>query len=286
MLDNFPWDGGGSGAHWAQTNGVWLFCSTEFANCYYRKYRERKQQQNDIERGLRQPRTTHLPPQIPTRESPRDEVHFGAKIKVVTYDREKMQNKSDPCCAICLADFEDGDNCGAIEPCQHMYHRECIETWLKQWNPRFPCCRGSIPSRTPAGSSTRSITLNSYSRDEEAAEEEEVGEDVDYYDESEHDVGDDVGAECDEGVPSLGGEDGEEEEEEPIEAIDESHRPESIVSSFSHEDVVFLDGFDASVGGGGHDEGEEPNSFLNPFGGIIQVSEYRCQDESDNQNDA
>ncbi|GLT43323.1 hypothetical protein SLA2020_172830 [Shorea laevis] len=63
----------------------------------------------------------------------------------VTYDREKMQNKSDLYCAIYLANFEDGDNCAAVERCQHMYHEECIETWLKQWNLHCPCCRASIP---------------------------------------------------------------------------------------------------------------------------------------------
>ncbi|GLT43318.1 hypothetical protein SLA2020_172780 [Shorea laevis] len=127
-----------------------------FLSCRWRKEREansedqprHRQRQNDIERGLLQ--TTNHPPQTLTREPPqqaacsRQQVII-IEIEVVTYDHENMQNRSGPCsstCAICLDDFKDGDNCAVIHPCQHMYHRGCIETWLKL-NQHCPYCRRS-----------------------------------------------------------------------------------------------------------------------------------------------
>ncbi|GLU11608.1 hypothetical protein SLE2022_283440 [Rubroshorea leprosula] len=124
--------------------------------CCCRKEREansedqpqRLQQQNDIERGL--PRTnTHLP-QTLTREPPQQAACSRQQVIIimvefVAYDHENMQNRSGPCsstCAICLDDFKDGDNCAVIQPCQHMYHRGCIGTWLKL-NQHCPYCRGS-----------------------------------------------------------------------------------------------------------------------------------------------
>lgn len=61
--------------------------------------------------------------------------------------------------------------------------------------------------------------------DEEAAEEEEVGEDGDHDGVAEHDVGDDPGEEGDEGAAGpKGGGDDEEEEEEAVEAARQADR--------------------------------------------------------------
>ncbi|GLT43319.1 hypothetical protein SLA2020_172790 [Shorea laevis] len=138
-----------------------FFLLLGFLGCCCRKEREansedqprRRQQQNDIERGLPQATTTHLP-QTLTREPPQQAACSRQQviiilIEVVTYDHENIQNRSGRCsstCAICLDDFKDGDNCAVITPCQHMYHRECIETWLKL-NQHCPYCRGSPPMK-------------------------------------------------------------------------------------------------------------------------------------------
>ncbi len=42
-------------------------------------------------------------------------------------------------CVICLIDFRDNDVCCRLE-CKHMYHKECIEPWLRH-NGHCPLCR-------------------------------------------------------------------------------------------------------------------------------------------------
>ena len=42
------------------------------------------------------------------------------------------------CCAICLFDFENGDGVATL-PCSHLFHTDCISSWLRQ-KPRCPVC--------------------------------------------------------------------------------------------------------------------------------------------------
>ena len=45
-------------------------------------------------------------------------------------------------CSICLCDYEDGEFV-RILPCKHVFHPECVDTWLKR-NSSCPACRLSI----------------------------------------------------------------------------------------------------------------------------------------------
>jgi len=47
-------------------------------------------------------------------------------------------------CHICLQDFADGDKLRAL-PCNHAFHVECVDTWLKQKN-NCPTCRAELPT--------------------------------------------------------------------------------------------------------------------------------------------
>ena len=42
-------------------------------------------------------------------------------------------------CVICFVEFEDGDIIGDI-PCQHLFHKDCLKTWLRRSN-RCPLCQ-------------------------------------------------------------------------------------------------------------------------------------------------
>lgn len=42
-------------------------------------------------------------------------------------------------CSVCLVSFEPEDSVTTL-PCQHTFHRECIERWLTQRNRRCPLC--------------------------------------------------------------------------------------------------------------------------------------------------
>lgn len=49
------------------------------------------------------------------------------------------QNKSDKC-TICQEKFED-DTIIKILPCKHIFHKECIGEWLKNYHHKCPICR-------------------------------------------------------------------------------------------------------------------------------------------------
>ena len=57
-------------------------------------------------------------------------------------DLESIQNPLE--CAICLLPLSDNTN---TLPCQHAYHKECIEKWLNIRN-ICPLCREPGPDRT------------------------------------------------------------------------------------------------------------------------------------------
>ncbi len=53
-----------------------------------------------------------------------------------------LEKRGDMSCAICLIDYEEGDQiCFSHNPsCKHHFHRECIMSWLKNHD-ACPCCR-------------------------------------------------------------------------------------------------------------------------------------------------
>lgn len=53
-----------------------------------------------------------------------------------------LEGGSDMSCAICLIDYEGGDliSFSHNPSCQHHFHRECIQSWLKKHD-ECPCCR-------------------------------------------------------------------------------------------------------------------------------------------------
>jgi hypothetical protein len=42
-------------------------------------------------------------------------------------------------CTICFAVIEDGERVGAL-PCEHIFHKECLKTWLRRRN-TCPLCQ-------------------------------------------------------------------------------------------------------------------------------------------------
>ncbi|XP_031389053.1 uncharacterized protein LOC116201788 isoform X1 [Punica granatum] len=46
-------------------------------------------------------------------------------------------------CNICFAEYEEGDKIRVL-PCQHEYHMECVDKWLKEIHGVCPLCRGDV----------------------------------------------------------------------------------------------------------------------------------------------
>lgn len=44
---------------------------------------------------------------------------------------EKTNWDGDGSCAVCLAEFRDGETLRLLPRCGHMFHRDCIDTWLR-----------------------------------------------------------------------------------------------------------------------------------------------------------
>jgi len=58
------------------------------------------------------------------------------------------------CCTICIEDFKDGDELKTL-PCLHIYHHNCIDSWLQRDN-SCPCCKSPIGDQARASASASS----------------------------------------------------------------------------------------------------------------------------------
>ena len=54
----------------------------------------------------------------------------------------KKYNMEEPICSICQEDINSRQHCSILK-CEHVYHKNCIKTWLTKTceKPTCPCCR-------------------------------------------------------------------------------------------------------------------------------------------------
>jgi len=64
-------------------------------------------------------------------------------IPVVSF-QDGMYPPDDAVCGVCLGDYAAGEQLRVLN-CSHHFHRECVDTWLKEKN-TCPSCRSSIDS--------------------------------------------------------------------------------------------------------------------------------------------
>ncbi|XP_042012866.1 E3 ubiquitin-protein ligase RING1-like [Salvia splendens] len=67
-------------------------------------------------------------------------------------------------CAVCLADFRDGDAVRLLPKCGHAFHVDCIDTWLRS-HKSCPVCRAPVaPDLAPAAGNLSRAESGSTSR--------------------------------------------------------------------------------------------------------------------------
>ncbi|CAM6085645.1 unnamed protein product [Calypogeia fissa] len=67
-------------------------------------------------------------------------------LPLVLYLAESFQGlKLDLDCAVCLSQFEEGEELRLLPSCKHMFHPACIDGWLKS-HPFCPLCRSNVLS--------------------------------------------------------------------------------------------------------------------------------------------
>ncbi|KAK9129906.1 hypothetical protein Sjap_010393 [Stephania japonica] len=62
--------------------------------------------------------------------------------KVVSFDPQRPVGMNVEC-AICLEEFVAGQSCRVLEPCNHMFHEDCIDSWLVA-EQTCPVCRKNV----------------------------------------------------------------------------------------------------------------------------------------------
>ncbi|EFH48243.1 hypothetical protein ARALYDRAFT_910187 [Arabidopsis lyrata subsp. lyrata] len=86
--------------------------------------------QQDIETG-------HLTPPHPQQDI---KTGYMMQIEKIEFKGIEEEGFDQICCSICLEEFEDGHDIIRIKMCRHVFHRLCIDSWLKQ-NQSCPNCR-------------------------------------------------------------------------------------------------------------------------------------------------
>ncbi|CAK7325179.1 unnamed protein product [Dovyalis caffra] len=74
-----------------------------------------------------------------------------ASYPKLLYSKAKLEHKGKDlppsCCSICLGDYKDSDMLRLLPDCGHVFHLNCVDSWLRL-HPTCPICRNS-PVPTP-----------------------------------------------------------------------------------------------------------------------------------------
>eukprot|EP01084_Bolivina_argentea_P041234 76088_1 len=122
-----------------------------------RIYRMRARRRRELRQGLRgngwdDPLGMEVGFTFPwNRPPPRQKKRNGVDMDIVnrlptfTFIHREKSNNVDPVdqCRICLEYYIDGDDL-RILPCFHIYHKECVDTWLTKMSSKCPICKTSI----------------------------------------------------------------------------------------------------------------------------------------------
>ncbi|KAK8559772.1 hypothetical protein V6N13_016507 [Hibiscus sabdariffa] len=74
--------------------------------------------------------------------------------KIIVGESRRLPGPNDGTCCICLTEYVAKDQIRCVPDCNHCFHVDCIDEWLRM-NATCPLCRNSpAPSRGPTPSAT------------------------------------------------------------------------------------------------------------------------------------
>lgn len=77
-----------------------------------------------------------------------DESTIESYTKVVLGESKRLPGPNGATCPICLVDYHPKDTVRCIPECEHCFHSDCVDEWLRL-NGTCPVCRSSpSPSHT------------------------------------------------------------------------------------------------------------------------------------------
>lgn len=130
---------------------------------------------------------------------------FVETLPKISVDSE-LQKEANRC-PVCLLDYELEEEVLKL-PCKHIFHEECITTWLKQAN-TCCVCRHELPKQEdetpePSQSTSETSTLNNPSHNDESLLSSSVADHPSIFDEDWHNVDEDLEANHDDNdLPEL-----------------------------------------------------------------------------------
>ncbi|XP_063942586.1 RING-H2 finger protein ATL20-like [Daucus carota subsp. sativus] len=90
-----------------------------------------------------------------------DKLTIDSYPMTVLGESKRLPKPSDSTCAICLSEYQPNDTLRTVPECNHYFHSNCIDEWLKL-NATCPICRnfpeGSLDRAAPPLSSSSSST--------------------------------------------------------------------------------------------------------------------------------
>lgn len=77
---------------------------------------------------------------VGARQETAEEIPVAAMMGFREIKTEEIGDCDGRRCAICIEGFGEEEICGVIENCGHLFHKDCINRWLRIEN-RCPLCR-------------------------------------------------------------------------------------------------------------------------------------------------
>jgi hypothetical protein len=74
----------------------------------------------------------------------------GELVRLPCHNFESADGEAGGDCAVCLEAFEAGDWCRQLPRCEHSFHAECVDSWLRK-SSACPVCRADVVDRPPKG---------------------------------------------------------------------------------------------------------------------------------------